>query len=52
MEAIFTVSKNADIIFDLRNFGISGFKNATNKKEGRNIPISGSKINFKDITFI
>ncbi len=39
MEAIFTVSKNADIIFDLRNFGISGFKNATNKKEGRNIPM-------------
>jgi hypothetical protein len=38
IDTTFTVSKKALMILDFRNRGIKGFSNATNKKEGRNIP--------------
>jgi hypothetical protein len=39
IETMFIVSKNADITLDFLSFGMSGFKNATNKKDGRKMPI-------------
>lgn len=39
IDTTFTVSKKALIIFDFLNRGISGLSTATNKKDGRNIPI-------------
>ena len=39
IDTILTVSKKADINFDLLSFGINGFNRATNKKEGRKIPM-------------
>ena len=39
METMFTVSKKALVIFDFLIRGMSGLSNATNKNEGRNIPI-------------
>jgi len=38
-ETIFTASKKADIILELRSFRIIGLSKATNKNEDRNIPI-------------
>jgi len=38
-ETMFTVSKKADMILDLRSLSIYGFSTATNKNEGRKIPI-------------
>ncbi len=38
-DATFTASKNADILGERRNAGMSGFRNATNKNDGRKIPI-------------
>jgi len=38
-DATFTASKKEENIFDDLNFFTSGFSNATNKKEGRKIPI-------------
>ena len=43
MLAILTVSRNALIIFDLRSLGINGLSNATNKKQGRKMPIVADK---------
>ena len=37
-EAMFTASRNADAIFDLRNFGTNGLSNKTKINDGRNIP--------------
>jgi hypothetical protein len=39
IETMFNVSKKEDIILDFLNLGINGLRNATNKKEGKNIPI-------------
>ena len=39
METTFTASKKALMIFDVRSFGIHGLRRATNKKEGRKIPM-------------
>ena len=38
-DTIFTVSKNADNSVEFLNRDINGFNKATNKKEGKNIPV-------------
>jgi hypothetical protein len=37
-DAMFTASRNEDIIFEALNLGMMGFNKATNANEGRNIP--------------
>lgn len=39
IETMFIVSKKADITSELLSFGMSGFRKATNKNEGRKIPV-------------
>lgn len=39
IDTILMVSKKADISLDFLSLGISGFRKATNKNDGRKIPI-------------
>lgn len=45
-DAIFTASRNDDMIFDCRSLGIIGFNKATKMNEGRNIPTVAAKAAF------